>query len=321
MTIRSRPDGVLVLTNGIEPSKDGLTLFVNYPDNVRLLRFLGRDPTFDEVARWQVLCDAFRQDENRAAGAACARGSGRDARAGARGELFFGTNGLKDGRRRAPLPSAMEERLLALEWCVGDDRVCPECGFRDGWHDQDGCELGRMCAQIRAKRALAPLAGLTDHEIGALVLLYGYKYGPAPILLPSDRYAESRRGVEGDGAARTHDDRREGRSAGLRSDGRRTEGYPRASLQEGDDVTDRAADPLESIRRDVAKLTEHERDLLVDCKACGAKMGKECRGQAKEIVCFGRRVARLLALQGLGYVPPAPLRPSAPTKARKGRQS
>ena len=47
MTLRSRPDGVLILTNGIEATKDGLTLSVNYPDNVRLLRFLGRHPTFE----------------------------------------------------------------------------------------------------------------------------------------------------------------------------------------------------------------------------------------------------------------------------------
>ncbi len=198
MTMRSRPDGVIVLTNGIEASKDGLTLFVNYPDNVRLLRFLGRDPTFDEVARWQVLCDAFREDEiERLALHVREVPEGTPERAHVE-RLFFGTNGLKGSRGRAPLPSALENKLLALEWCHtsedDDDHRCPECGFArempPGMHDQDGCELGRLCKQIRKKRALEPLAGLTDFEIGALVALYAYRVAHGPVVMSDQQYAD-----------------------------------------------------------------------------------------------------------------------------------
>ena len=162
MTLRSRPDGVLILTNGIEATKDGLTLSVNYPDNVRLLRFLGRHPTFEEVQRWQALSDAFREEEiERLALYVREVPEGTPDRIFIEGH-FFGTNGLKDGRGRRPLPSALENKLLALEWSFtsedNDLHCCPECGFsREGEpgpaHDEDGCELGRLCSQIRAARA------------------------------------------------------------------------------------------------------------------------------------------------------------------------
>lgn len=46
----------------------------------------------------------------------------------------------------------------------------------------------------------------------------------------------------------------------------------------------------------LAKLTDHEKDLLVDCpaKGCLAEERKECRGAGKGRVCFGRRLKRLL---------------------------
>lgn len=61
---------------------------------------------------------------------------------------------------------------------------------------------------------------------------------------------------------------------------------------------DRALDRAdkEGVREALAKLSDHEKDLLVECRGCGAKEREECRGTKPKIVHFGRRVARLLAL-------------------------
>ena len=46
----------------------------------------------------------------------------------------------------------------------------------------------------------------------------------------------------------------------------------------------------------MTSLTDHERDLLVKCKSCGARSGYECFKTDPGIVHFGRRLLRLIKL-------------------------
>jgi len=46
----------------------------------------------------------------------------------------------------------------------------------------------------------------------------------------------------------------------------------------------------------MTSLTDHERDLLVKCKSCGARSGYECFKTDPGIVHFGRRLLRLMKL-------------------------
>jgi hypothetical protein len=45
----------------------------------------------------------------------------------------------------------------------------------------------------------------------------------------------------------------------------------------------------------IKEMSEHEKDLLVVCKGCGASEGEECKNLGKKkIVHFGRRLHRLI---------------------------
>ena len=57
-----------------------------------------------------------------------------------------------------------------------------------------------------------------------------------------------------------------------------------------------ARDDREAVIAAMAKLTDHEKDLIVDCpeKACRAAEREECAGMKPGVAHFGRRVKRLL---------------------------
>jgi hypothetical protein len=58
---------------------------------------------------------------------------------------------------------------------------------------------------------------------------------------------------------------------------------------------------IEYLRKEVAKLSEHEKDLLFPCPArgCEVAVGKKCRGLLAGHVHFARRLKRLLGLHRL----------------------
>lgn len=70
-----------------------------------------------------------------------------------------------------------------------------------------------------------------------------------------------------------------------------TQQNPYVALEEAVARDDRAA-----VIAALAALTEHEKDLLVDCPAtkCRAAERTECTGTEEGVVHFGRRVMRLL---------------------------
>ena len=57
-----------------------------------------------------------------------------------------------------------------------------------------------------------------------------------------------------------------------------------------------ARNDREAARAALARLTDHEKDLLVDCpaKECRAAERKECVGMKAGVVHIGRRLSRLL---------------------------